>query len=195
MRKQNTAIGGIILVGLGVLLLLQVLTAFNPWRLWPLILVAIGAWVLLQRPKVAEGAFAHEQVLGDIKREGRWDVRSESVWIGVGDVRLDFMQADVPQGETPFYVGGLVGDVRLNVPPGVGVLIEGWRGVGSVRFGGQKQDTFLTSFQYATPGYESAPRRIRLETHRLIGDVKVQLSEALPAPARDVAPGSSQPLR
>ncbi len=52
---QATPIGPVILIGLGVLFLLQTLDLFDfgyfryVWRMWPLVLIAVGAWMLWKR--------------------------------------------------------------------------------------------------------------------------------------------------
>jgi len=52
---QATPIGPIILIGMGVLFLLQTLDLFDfgyfryMWRMWPLVLIAVGAWMLWKR--------------------------------------------------------------------------------------------------------------------------------------------------
>jgi hypothetical protein len=51
-RSQNMPIGPIILIGLGVLFLLHTM-GFSPfheiWKLWPLLVVGVGGWMIWQR--------------------------------------------------------------------------------------------------------------------------------------------------
>jgi uncharacterized integral membrane protein len=52
MKKSNAVIWGLILVGIGLILLVDNFTRVNIWRFiwmwWPLILVAMGAGKLVQ---------------------------------------------------------------------------------------------------------------------------------------------------
>jgi TM2 domain-containing membrane protein YozV len=50
--QNNQPIGAIILIGLGVLFLLGNVIHFTMERFWPLILIAVGAWIAFKRTSV-----------------------------------------------------------------------------------------------------------------------------------------------
>ena len=53
-RSSRIPVGAFILIGLGVIFLLDELGAFHfdwIWRFWPLILIAIGVRILMQRQR------------------------------------------------------------------------------------------------------------------------------------------------
>jgi predicted membrane protein len=65
-------------------------------------------------------------VIGNDERSGRWrpgeDTRALAL---VGDCTLDLRQADVAGGERRITAIAVIGDVRVVVPPGVAVQLEG----------------------------------------------------------------------
>lgn len=175
MRDRNALLVGVLLVGMGAFFLLGNVLHINIWALlWPLALIALGAAILL-RPRLA-GAEARGQVvlLGDLHRYGDWQVAPEEAWVGIGDVDLDLTHAVIPAGETVLGVRGLIGDVELVVPQGVGLAVNAGGLIGSVKEQGREHSIFLTTYRYASDDYETAERRVKIETGFLIGDVKIR---------------------
>lgn len=48
-KRQNSAVGGYILLGLGVLFLINNFTDIHFDKLWPIILIVVGAYILLKQ--------------------------------------------------------------------------------------------------------------------------------------------------
>ncbi len=88
------------------------------------------------------------KLLGDVHRRGAWQVTDEEIWTGIGNVRLDMTNADVPTGKTQIRVFNFVGDV--------GVWVSSTAFVTDARVLGQKRDYFLTSFELSSDNYETA---------------------------------------
>jgi hypothetical protein len=49
MPRDNTPVGAVILIGLGVIFLLDNLGFMHMHRLWPLFLIGIGLWIAYKR--------------------------------------------------------------------------------------------------------------------------------------------------
>lgn len=84
-------------------------------------------------------------IFGKAQRDGRWSVRSsETVIFAFGSALLDFTQAVLPSGSISIRTFGIFGSVRLRVPAGSPVTLEGVTLLGSARVdrtpGGQAGD-------------------------------------------------------
>ena len=141
---------------------------------FPVGLILLGVFLLLRPYLLGPDEPVQLKLLGDVRRHGDWQVADEEIWIGVGDVRLDMTEADIPVGETQIRVFGFVGDVRLTVPEGVGVSVSSTSFVTSARVLGQKRDSFLSSIHFASDDYEMAERKVRLEVSYFVGDIRVR---------------------
>jgi len=175
MRNKGQLIVGLVIVLIGITLLVGNLFRVNLWDfLWPLVLIGLGVWMLLRPRTVRTGTKVQQRLLGDIRRAGEWQVTHEEFWILVGDIKLDMTAAQIPAGETLIRTYGFVGDVKLVVPVGVGVSISSTAFVTDSKVLGQKQDTFLTTFRFASDNYETAERKIRLESTAFVSDLRIR---------------------
>lgn len=186
MRRFQIFLGASILV-VGLLLLVGNLTGIDICAyLFPLILIAIGVWIVT-RPALAKGQDTVVQIIGDIRRHGTWAVHEQELWCGVGDIRLDFTEAVVPVGETPLKLRGFVNDITLIVPDDIGVAITSASFMTTARIFGYKQDFFLTIYETQTDNYQDADRKIRLELAYFVADLKVRAARPSPDDAPEQA--------
>jgi predicted membrane protein len=165
---------GSVFIFLGSLSLLSILLNIDFGAIcFPTLLILIGLWIIIRPRILPRGFLLGSRFLGDIRRDGNWQVTDEEFWSFVGNVRLDLRQANVPIGETRFRVYSFVGDVRLILPEGVGVSLSSAGLVSNTRVFGKKFGDFLTPVEYASEGYEAAERKVRLETVSFVGEVRV----------------------
>src|SRR5262245_35846231 len=69
----------------------------------------------------------HLALLGGMRRDGAWQLRPRTIHISpVGGADLDLTEATLPGGEATIVKVSLVGGVKLRVPAGVNVAIEGF---------------------------------------------------------------------
>jgi lia operon protein LiaF len=130
--------------------------------------------LLLVRPKVFDTSSTSSWYLfGDVKRGGEWTPADEELWMLFGDTRLDFTQAQLPAGETHIRINGLIGDVDVTVPAGVGVQVSASGLIVDLRTPTDKFDRFLSLANSTSPDYAAAERKLRLSTTFLIGDIDV----------------------
>jgi predicted membrane protein len=175
MRNQGELILGVVVILLGVLFLIGNVFDVDVWALcWPIGLILLGLWVLLRPQLVGSDAAVRQKLIGDIRRTGTWQVTDEEFWIGIGDVRLDLSEAEIPPGETRLRVFGFVGTVRLIAPEDVGISLSSSAFVADVRLFGRKRDSILVPVHMTSDDYETAERKIRLETTAFVGDVRVR---------------------
>jgi len=92
----------------------------------------------------------------------------------VGDLRMDFSQALLPEGETTIRVVGFVGDINLVAPVDAGISVAASGFLTSAKIFGQKQDTFLATERYISEGYTEAARRLHIETLMFVNDLDIK---------------------
>lgn len=173
-NKQQVFIGAVIVL-IGVMFLIGNIFDVDVGLLcWPVALIAAGI-LLLMRPQLLDPDTPGQlRLLGDVHRRGEWQVTDEEIWVGIGNVRLDMTDADVPVGETLIRIFSFVGDVRVSVPEGVGVSVSSMAFVTDVRGLGRKGDYIMTPFELSSDDYESAERRVRLETLAFVRNLRVR---------------------
>jgi len=175
MRNRGELIIGSTLVLLGLIFLLGTLFNINIWAIcWPIGLILLGAW-LIARPMLAgSGRNVNVLLISDVDRRGKWDVRDEEFWIGIGDLDLDMLTANIPPGETRIKIYSLIDGVSVYVPESVGVAVQANGFVLDTDFLGQECDNFLVPFEAVSENYETAECRIRIEQLGLITELKVR---------------------
>jgi len=175
MRPKGLIVLGIIFIVLGLTALVSTLTGYDFGAIcFPLGLILLGVWVLW-RPRMVSGEReTHFQFLGDVKRTDNYALHNEEIWSFIGDIDIDLSRAQVAVGETSLRAYNFIGDVEVDVPTGVGLMLVADGFLTSIKWMGAKEDNFLTGAQHATPSYEQAERKVRLEVTSFIGDIKVR---------------------
>ena len=92
----------------------------------------------------------------------------------IGDIRLDLSQVQLEDGETPFELNALIGDITVLVPTDLPVSVVAEVTVGDIRVFRQRADGLGRRLTYQSPGYETATRKVRIMAHLLVGDITVQ---------------------
>lgn len=175
MRNRGQMVIGALIIIVGLTFLIgNVLNVDVGALCWPLGLILLGVWLLLRPQLVGADTAVRQRLLGDIYRDGVWQVTDEEFWIGVGDVDLDMTRAEVPVGESKIRLFGFVGDVDLLVPEGVGVTVSSTAFVTDARVFGRKRDSIMFPFHQASDDYETAERKIRLEVTSFVADIKIK---------------------
>jgi hypothetical protein len=162
MRNQGQIYIGAAIILIGLLLLIGNVFDVDVGALClPLGLILLGVWLLLRPQLVGPDTALRMRVFGPI-------------WLFVGDVILDFTRAEIPPGETPIRVYGFVSSIRVTVPQDVGVAVSSTAFVTDARMLGQKRESFLAPVELTSDGYETAERKVRLETIFFVADVRVK---------------------
>ena len=174
MRNRGFLMVGSLLIVWGGLILLSNLFNIDFWSIcWPLALILVGVWLLVRPRPVIGGAHIHLSPLNNTRRSGAWKVADEEIFTLVGNTRLDMTQAEIQPGETVLRVYGFVGDLNLRLPQDVAFSVSSWAFVNDVRILNQKHDGFVTPVEYASPNYESAEKKMRLETFFFVLDLDI----------------------
>jgi lia operon protein LiaF len=174
MKKQTQILLGSVLIGFGFLILLSNLLDIHLGAIcWPSFLILVGVLIIV-RPRIApEGTDVQMHFFGDLRRSGEWDVMDQEIWSFVGDVDLDFTQANFPEGEVTFKLYRFVGDIDIIVPKDIGISITSTGFVMEARLDGKKRGGLVTPIRYTSENFESAAKRIHLEMISFVADLKV----------------------
>jgi hypothetical protein len=112
------------------------------------------------RPRAARWTVA---VIGNEERGGRWrpgdDTRALAL---IGDCTLDLRQAEVDGGALTVTAIAVLGDVRVVVPPGVAVELEGVALVGDKKYRVSE-----------APELPTGAPQLRVTAYAVVGDVTV----------------------
>jgi len=175
MRNPVMMYFGGALVLFGLLSLISTLTGFDFGAIcWPAGLIVVGVWLLV-RPRWVRGGTAVEfKLFGDIDQRGSWQVANTEYWLGIGDVNLDLTQADIPPGETELTFYGFIGDIDIFAPGSVAFKVTSQSFITSGKLPGGKEDAVLAPVTYASPGYDQAERRLRIDASMFLADVSVR---------------------
>ena len=166
---------GIAIIVIGLLFLISALTGFNVWGLiCPVALILIGVALIVRTRRADPGADFSVKVIGDIHRRDGQMLKSQEIWVGIADVDFFPAEADIPSGETRLRLLGFVGDIDLRIPEGVGLSIASLAFVTDAKILRDKTSNIATPFEYTSPGYTEAERKIRLEATFFVADIKAR---------------------
>lgn len=174
MRNRTQLWIGLALVILGLFYLAGILLDVNlSGSFWPIVLILLGIFLLL-RPTFGGAEAGDFRFFGEVVRGGAWQVRSQDLWAFIGDVKMDLTEAEIPEGETVIRLNAFIADMKVKAPPEIAVAISSAGFISDTRLFENKQESFFAPVEIQTPGYDSAPRKIRLETAGFISGLKVR---------------------
>ena len=174
MKKQTQILIGGALIGFGIIIMMSNLFNIDFGAVfWPSFLILVGVLVIV-RPRIAPaGTDVRMLLFADLRRSGEWDALDQEIWSFVGDIDLDFTQANFPEDEVTFKLYRFVGDIDIIVPKDIGITISSMGFVTEARLEGKKRGGLVTPVRYTSENFESAAKRIRLEMISFVADLKV----------------------
>jgi hypothetical protein len=166
ITRPRNRLGAVVLTGLGVALFSWTLGFVTSLAvLWPLLLIALGVWLMAARWPAADRSFEDSDtdivaVFDDrvVQRAGPFT--GGSVTTVFGDARLDLRHASLDPTGARLQVTTVFGDLDLEVPEGWRVTVSGPELLGDVNLRGA----------HAPP--EDAPT-LRLRVVTIFGDVDI----------------------
>jgi len=174
MRRSEIITGSIVL-GVGILLFFGAVFNINIWGLiCPAGLIALGIWLIYRTRQDPREGDLKIKFVGDIRRGGNWQPQSEEIWGFVLDSRLDFTEAELPEGETVIRVGAFVNDFKATVPADVGVAVYSMAFMTESRIQEEKQDTFFIPFSWESSNFATASKKILLKPICFVSEVKIE---------------------
>ncbi|UCB52037.1 MAG: cell wall-active antibiotics response protein [Candidatus Zixiibacteriota bacterium] len=187
MRRKNlwTIVFGIVLILVGFLALLDSLEFISFWsalgKLWPLILIALGVWLLLkkryfswdEKVEIKEGN-KYSKAFGDLKIDAAgMDPHGMDVEMGFGDLDVNLTKATLSDQENVVHLALGFGDIRVWIPSEVKASITAGCGAGDIDVLGKTVDGLGKSMDHCDEGYDSIQKKLRIRVKAGFGDIKV----------------------
>lgn len=111
-------------------------------------------------PANAVGRVSQITPIGSVKRRGRWRIdRDMEIGTQIGSIKLDLRQAEIAASQVELHVRAVIGSVKVWIPRGVAVEVDGQTVLGS------------RSVHEESPQPFAPVLRLRIDT--VIGSVKV----------------------
>ena len=190
---------GFVLIGLGIIFLLDSTGTIEFGEAvrtyWPLLLVLWGLWLLTRgrrsgEPPHAQGSPAgmsadvrtispgeslrSSNVFGDLEiRVTSPAFRGGTVSTVFGDLVVDLSPGGLADGDHQLTMSGVFGDARLMLPRGAAVEVTAHSLAGDLAVLDQTREGFSVSLTYATPGFDTASKRLHVTISQVFGDIHV----------------------
>jgi len=189
-----------VLIVLGILFLFDTigLLDFSDFvqRFWPVILIVFGICILRRQSssrRHERNDAPDQKVFGDIKEDVTAErinystifgdlrmhvvcqsFRGGSVSTAFGDTDIDLSGAKISDGEHSLKVSGIFGDAKIVLPKNIAFSVSSSTLFGEVQYNDDRREGFSPSLLFESAGYDSAPKRLRIEASQLFGDVLVR---------------------
>jgi predicted membrane protein len=187
MRQKNVwqIAFAIVLIVIGLLALLDSLEIVSFWavlgNLWPLILIALGVWLLVKRRHIiweekvdVKGGKKYSKAFGDLKIDtAGMDPHGTDVEMGFGDLEMNLTKASFSEGENVVHLALGFGDIRVWIPSQVKASVFASCGAGDIDVLGKTADGLGRSLDHQDDGYDSAQKRLKIFAKLGFGDIKI----------------------
>jgi predicted membrane protein len=178
MRKSEIFFGAVIL-GSGLLLLIDAIFEINIWGLiCPTSLIGLGVWLIYRTRKDPDEGDVNIRFIGDIRHTGAWKAQNEETWGFVLDTVLDFTEAELADGTTTFRIGAFVNDVKAIIPADLGIAIYSMAFMTESRIQGEKQETFFIPFHWQSANFETSTKKVVLKPTCFVSEIKVKQQDS-----------------
>ncbi len=191
-QKTQNLFWGFMIILLGILLLLNEFNILDIGDLWPLLIIALGVWLILKpksghhdSPGFGSGfgdqtyvtdteEVIESNTFGDIKVT----VKSKNFKRGritttFGDVNVDLTELDIETGEQTLRLSTNFGDMKVAVPKNIPFSIQANNTAGDMRIFEEKRSGWKQTATYVSEGYDTAEKKLKIVASQLFGDLKV----------------------
>ena len=118
----------------------------------------------------------HFSFIGDIHiGSANWKLKPLNIQHFIGDTVVDLSRAHIPYGITKITIGSLIGDVRIMLPHDLdveaSVSLSSFAGESDVF--GKREGGMLKNRQEESPGYQYAPKKLKIMINMFVGDASI----------------------
>jgi predicted membrane protein len=175
MGKRRLVVVGSLLTLYGIMLLVGQIFHIDIGSLcFPTFLILLGLYIIFGRRIFPGRPAMRLRLFPELRRSGDWQVTAEEIMMFVGDIRLDFSQAQIPSGETIWRTYGFVGSIRLIFPDEVGWRVTSTAFLTDAKSGNEKQEQFVSTYEQKSSNYDRAERKIHLDFYFFVNDLKIE---------------------
>ena len=187
MKPKSTwdILFALFIVLIGVLALLNSLEVVEFWpalgKLWPLVLIILGIWLLFRRHHFVwdDKAYVHagdkqSKAFGDMKIDSTGkDPHGMNIEMGFGDLEVNLVKASYADKESLVQLSLGFGDMTVWIPSDIKTSISASCKAGDIDVLGKKDEGLGNRVEHQDEGYESAQKKLRLVVKLGFGDIKV----------------------
>jgi len=190
--KSRGLFGGIVIIIIGVLFLLDEFRLLDVGELWPLAIIALGMWMIIKARSRRNGDSSHDHgfgdqtfisdtdnvlqsnTFGDVKVTiNSKDFKSGEIRTIFGDVKVDLTKLDIKEGEQALRLNTIFGDIKISAPKELPLLIYSSNTAGDLKIFDEKRSGWRQTMTYKSENYDTATKKLKIITGQIFGDVKV----------------------
>ncbi len=199
--KNNSNIGGLILVVIGLLFLLDKMDILEFGYIistfWPLILIVIGLNILRKQKKsntfseentaqqsdtpqttsvqTSHPFVNHSSVFGDVDLKiSTNDFRGGTINTVFGDSNINISECQLAEGEHVLKIDGVLGDIQLILPKEMDFIVSAKTLFGDVIVVDNHASGFGQQTNYTTANFSTATKKLRIYINLVFGDINVR---------------------
>jgi len=182
IRSQWRNWGGLILIIVGVILLMENFN-IDVWEyVWPLAIILIGVYLIVRagRRSESQSKLSEFRVLGDSRHPGfTGEIDGTDISHIIGDVELNLVGTQLKSGINKLKISMLIGDVKIVIPDGMAVSASCSVAFGDIRVFDRKEDGIFLTVRHNTPDYDTAEKKLRISCSAFIGDIVIVRPDAV----------------
>lgn len=185
MRLNNQKLIGWIVLIIGSLFLLEnILPEFNAWHfignLWPLILIFIGLYIIVNWRRFNRGASGADwetrsRFIGELETSYRdHEIGDLSVSLFIGELSIDLAGARLLTGENRLNASFGIGEATINVPIGFPLRVTARAFAGELKYDRHKSGGIFPKLEQIDDDYQSAEKKLHINVDGFIGELTIQ---------------------
>ncbi len=177
-------IGWIILI-IGLLFLLEnILPGFSAWHfvgdLWPLILIFIGLYVIVNRQRFSRKASGADwetrsRFVGELITSYRDnEIGDVNVSLFIGELSIDLAGARLLAGENRLNASFGIGEATIYVPTGFPLRVTAQAFAGELKYDRHKSGGIFPRLEQIDDDYQSSDKKLHINVDGFIGELTIQ---------------------
>ncbi len=182
--SSQKLIGGTILI-IGLLFLLEnILPEFSAWHfvggLWPLILICIGLYIIVNRQRfsrMASGADweTRSRFVGELITSYRDnEIGDVSISLFIGELSIDLAGAKLLTGENRLNASFGIGEATIYVPTGFPLRVTAQAFAGELKYDRHKSGGIFPRLEQIDDDYQSSDKKLHINVDGFIGELTIQ---------------------
>ena len=174
MDARKGAFLGAALLFIGLLALFARFSGENLLLVFlPFVLIAFGLLFLASPNLIPANSNQTVKLIGEYRQNYLSDQMHNTIYMGVGDVDLDFSHMDLPEGDTVVKIFCFAAGIRLKFKQDTAYKIKSNAFVSEVRAVDCKQEFIVAPCEYKSKPYSDSKRRIKVEILSFISDISI----------------------
>ena len=177
-------IGWTILI-IGLLFLLEnILPEFSAWHfvgdLWPLILIFIGLYIIVNRQRFSRKASGADwetrsRFVGELITSYRDnEIGDVSVSLFIGELSIDLAGARLLAGENRLNASFGIGEATIYVPTGFPLRVTAQAFAGELKYDRHKSGGIFPRLEQIDDDYQSSDKKLHINVDGFIGELTIQ---------------------